>query len=76
MFNVTSGWKSAFQGAHAGVLVMRNVSNPAHHTALEKQKMELEERLRSQFAGQDRAAIVRHPVLQAYNEYYRRFKKT
>ncbi len=76
MFNVTSAWRSAFPGAHAGALVMRNVSNPAHHIALEKQKAELEEHLRSQFAGQDRAAIASHPVLQAYSEYYRRFKKT
>ncbi|MBI3153587.1 MAG: hypothetical protein HYZ21_15750 [Chloroflexi bacterium] len=76
MFNITSAWKSAFPGAHVGVLVMRNVSNPAHHADLEKQKMELEERLRVQFAGRDRAAIASHPVLQAYNEYYRRFKKT
>ena len=75
MFEVSSTWKSAFPGAHAGVLVMRNASNPAHHAELEK-KMELEERLRSQFAGQDRAAIASHPVLQAYSEYYRRFKKT
>jgi len=76
MFNVTSAWKSAFPGAHVGVLVMRNVSNPAHHSELEKRKMELEEQLRLQFAGQDRAAIASHPTLQAYGEYYRRFKKT
>jgi len=76
MFKVTSAWRSAFPGAHVGVLAMRNASNDAHHAALEKQKTELEERLRAQFAGQDRAAIASHPVLQAYNEYYRRFKKT
>ena len=76
MFEVTSAWKSAFPGAHVGVLVMRNVSNPTHHAELEKQKSELEEHLRSQFAGQDRAAIASHPVLQSYNEYYRRFKKS
>jgi len=76
MFNVTSAWTSAFPGAHAGVMVIRNVSDPAHHLELEKQKAELEERLRVQFAGQDRAAIASHPVLQAYSEYYRRFKKT
>jgi len=29
---------------------MRNVSNPAHHNKLEKQKMELAERLAAQFA--------------------------
>ena len=76
MFNVTSAWKSAFPGAHAGVLVLRNASNPAHHMELEKRKEELEEQLRVQFAGQDRAAIANHPVLRIYNEYYRRFKKT
>ncbi len=76
MFEVTPGWKSTFPGAHAGVLVMRNVSNPAHHPELEKRKTELEEQLRAQFAGQDRAAIASHPVLKIYAEYYRRFKKT
>ncbi len=76
MFNVTSTWQSTFPNAHAGILVMRNASNPAHHAELEKQKMELEERLRSQFAGQDRATIASHPVLKVYGEYYKRFKKT
>ncbi len=55
---------------------MRNASNPAHHAELEKRKSELEEQLRANFAGQDRAAIARHPVLQVYGEYYKRFKKT
>ena len=32
--------------------------------------------LRSQFSGRDRAAMSNLPVLQAYNTYYRRFKKT
>lgn len=76
MFEVTSAWKSAFPDAHAGLLVMRNVSNPAHHIELEKRKAELEEGLRVQFAGQDRAALASHPVLQVYREYYKRFKKT
>ena len=76
MFKPTPTWKSTFPDAHAGILVMRNASNPAHHTELEKQKVELEEQLRSQFAGQDRAVIASHPVLKVYGEYYRRFKKT
>lgn len=76
MFELTSAWKSAFPGAHAGALVMRNVSNPVHHAELEKQKLELEEQLRAQFVGQDRAAIASHPVLQVYGAYYKRFKKT
>src|SRR5512144_2046502 len=76
MFEATSAWKSIYPEAHAGVLVMRAVSNPAHHAGLESQKAALEERLRAQFAGQDRAAIASHPILQAYGEYYRQFKKT
>jgi DNA/RNA-binding domain of Phe-tRNA-synthetase-like protein len=55
---------------------MRNASNPQHHAELEKQKAELEEKLRTEFAGQDRAAIANHPVLQVYGDYYKRFKKT
>src|SRR6476661_5006433 len=76
MFEVTSAWKSAYPEAHVGVLVMHAVSNPAHHPELEDQKAVLEEQLRTQFSGQDRAAIASHPILRAYEEYYRRFKKT
>jgi len=76
MFNVTSAWISTFPGSHAGVLAMQYVSNPVHHAKLEKLKVELEESLRAQFAGQDRAAIASHPVLKVYAEYYKRFKKT
>jgi DNA/RNA-binding domain of Phe-tRNA-synthetase-like protein len=76
MFEITSTWKNTFPNAHAGVLVLRNASNPAHHAELEKLKSELEESLRAQFIGQDRAAIASHPVLKIYGEYYKRFKKT
>ena len=76
MFVITSAWKAAYPEAHAGVVVMRSVSNPAHDPALESRKAALEEGLRAQFSGQDRAALARHPVLQAYAEYYRHFKKT
>lgn len=76
MFEVTSTWKSAYPEAHAGVLALRTVSNPAHHAALESQKTALEEQLRAQFSGQGRAALASHPALRAYGEYYRQFKKT
>jgi DNA/RNA-binding domain of Phe-tRNA-synthetase-like protein len=76
MFEVTPAWKSTYPEAHAGVLVMHAVVNPMHHPALESRKAALEEQLRAQFSGQDRAAIASHPVLRAYGEYYHRFKKT
>jgi DNA/RNA-binding domain of Phe-tRNA-synthetase-like protein len=73
---VTPTWKSAYPGAHVGVLLLRAVSNPAHDQELERRKAALEEQLRAQFSGQDRAVIASHPVLQAYGNYYRQFKKT
>jgi DNA/RNA-binding domain of Phe-tRNA-synthetase-like protein len=76
MFEVTPAWKSTYPEAHVGVLVMRAVFNPAHHTELENQKAALEDQLHAQFSGQDRAAIASHPILHVYEEYYRRFKKT
>lgn len=76
MFEVTSAWKTTYPEAHAGILVMRSVSNPPHHSELERRKAALEDGLRAQFSGQDRAAIASHPVLRAYSEYYRQYKKT
>ncbi|HEY9527927.1 MAG TPA: hypothetical protein VIR02_12615 [Anaerolineales bacterium] len=76
MFEVTSAWKTTYPGALAGVLVLHAVSNPPHHAELERKKVALEEELRAQFSGLDRAAIASHPVLQAYGNYYRQFKKT
>jgi DNA/RNA-binding domain of Phe-tRNA-synthetase-like protein len=76
MFEVTSAWRSAYPQAHAGVLAMRSVTNPAHVPALQDRKALLEQQLRSQFSGLDRNALARHPVLQAYGAYFRHFKKT
>lgn len=76
MFEVSSAWQSAYPHAHAGVLVMRSVTNPAYEPVLQERKAAIEQQLRSRFSGLDRTAIASHPVLQAYGEYYRRFKKT
>ena len=74
MFQVSSAWKAAFPGAHAGVLAMRGVINPSAQAMLKQQKIALEGQLRTRFV--DKAAIANHPILQAYNSHYRRFKKT
>jgi DNA/RNA-binding domain of Phe-tRNA-synthetase-like protein len=76
MFRVSEAWKSAYPDACAGILVMSNVCNPPHHPDLQSQKALLESQLRSQFSGQDRSAIEALPTIQAYNAYYKRFKKT
>ncbi len=76
MFQLSGRWEKLYPSAHAGILVMRDVINPPHHAELEKRKSTLEQELRSHFAGQDRAALLSHPILQAYDAYYRQFKKT
>ncbi len=76
MFEITAALKSAYPGAHAGVLVMKNVTNPPQCPALDKQKEALENQIRARFSGQDRAAILALPVIQAYEAYYKPFKKT
>ena len=76
MFEVTERWKTNYPDASAGVLIMRRVENPTRHAALEARKAELEAQLRSRYAGKDRSAIKSDPIMQAYDAYYRRFKKT
>src|SRR5512147_2578996 len=55
---------------------MHDVINPPYHAELEEQKQQLQDQLRARFAGQDRSAIAALPVIQAYNAYYKPFKKT
>jgi DNA/RNA-binding domain of Phe-tRNA-synthetase-like protein len=76
MFQVSDSWKNTYPDAHAGVLVVREAANPPHHALLEQRKTALEEELRLRYAGQDRAALLRNPILEAYDAYYKRFKKT
>jgi DNA/RNA-binding domain of Phe-tRNA-synthetase-like protein len=76
MFEVTEAWKTAFPGAHAGVLVMKNVVNPASHAGLEHRKEALVEEIRSRYGRLERRQLEAIPSLQVYDAYYKRFKKT
>ena len=76
IFQISDTWKSTFPDAHAGVLIIRVAVNPAQHAELEERKKALEADLRARFSGQDRQALEKNPVLQAYATYYRQFKKT
>ena len=69
-------WKTSYPGAHVGVLAMSGVANPSFHPGLEERKRELETGLRAVYAGLDRPALDAIPILQAYNAYYKPFKKT
>ncbi len=76
MFSVTQDWKSAFPDAHAGILALRAVANPGMNEDLEKRKRELEAELRARFEDADRKAIDMLTSIQAYEAYYKPFKKT
>lgn len=76
MFTISEEWKSTYPEAFIGILAMTGVANPKHHAGLDRRKQELEEQLRVQFAGADRAALKQIPTLKAYNSYYKRFKKS
>ncbi len=76
MLALSDEWKSTYPHASVGVLVMRHVVNPEHDAALDGRAEDVERSLRSQFSGADRAALRVLPAIQAYTEYYRRFKKT
>lgn len=73
---ISEAWKAVYPGASIGILAMHNVTNPAQHGELDRRKEMLEARLRARFAGYDRAKLKALPAIQAYNAYYKRFKKT
>jgi len=73
---VSDGWRQEFPGAQAGILVMRDVLNPASHPALDEKKIALENRLRELYRGPGSPPLQEHPVIAAYTEHYRPFGKT
>ena len=75
-FVPTEAWKSIYPEATAGILAMSQVDNPSHHSGLDERKKALERDLRARYEGYDRARLKQLPVLQAYNAYYKQFKKT
>lgn len=76
ILQVTEAWRAAYPDAHAGLLVMRGVENPAVHPRLERRKQALEAEVRARFAGQERSAVAGFGPIPAYAAYYRRFDKT
>jgi DNA/RNA-binding domain of Phe-tRNA-synthetase-like protein len=75
-FIVSESWLQTYPNASAGILALNGVSNPDVNPDLEKRKQALECELRSLYHGMDRASLAALPVIQAYNAYYKAFKKT
>jgi DNA/RNA-binding domain of Phe-tRNA-synthetase-like protein len=75
-FVTTARWRAAYPAALAGALVVRAAHPTAPPEGLAASQAALEQRLRADHAGHDRAALLQDPVLQAYAAYYKAFKKT
>lgn len=75
-FERSSEWKKTYPGASVGVLILQGVENPKGHHELDRMKGDLEERLRSRYASEDRRNLREIPTLAAYHSYYQKFGKT
>ncbi|MGH2532759.1 MAG: hypothetical protein ACRDJW_10695 [Thermomicrobiales bacterium] len=75
-FVATPAWHVALPGAVAGALVMRGLTNPERHDAIDAARTKTEATLRERFADRNRAGIRATPPLPAYDAYYRRFSQT
>jgi DNA/RNA-binding domain of Phe-tRNA-synthetase-like protein len=75
-FILSDSWKQAYPDASAGVLVIRGAANPDAHRALRQRTQAIEDDLKQLYAGWTKPDIAALPAVQAYNAYYRRYKKT
>ena len=76
MIRVSPNWREHEPEASVGLLAIRGALNIPDHPELQKAKKALEEELRAQYAGMDRKALRKEPVLAAYDAFYRRFRKS
>ncbi len=76
LISATEAWRAAHPGAAIGLLELSGIDNAQASTALNSRKREIETSLRRRYQGFARPDFLELPVLAAYKEYYRRFKKT
>lgn len=74
--SATRAWGEAHPGAVIGLLELSNVDQAGSGARLEQEKRATEALLRQRYAGFTRKDFLALPVMEAYNNYYRRFNKT
>ncbi len=75
-FTLGPNWLASRTQAVMGVLVMRDLSIMTPTGTFNELQAELELELRRRYAGFDRAALKMLPAIKAYDEFYKRFRKT
>lgn len=76
MLTVTQAWEDRFPGAVVGVLAITDVTNMKAHAGLDARKREIEESIRSRYAGMERAELRELERMAVYASYYKRHKKS
>jgi len=72
----TARWRKTHLGAIIGLLEISGVDNTVPAPALKEEKRAVEAELRIRYEGFTRKDFRALPVIAAYREYYKRFKKT
>jgi DNA/RNA-binding domain of Phe-tRNA-synthetase-like protein len=73
---ISGAWRTAWPGSSIGILAVRNTAHSTGQAELDVRKETLEECLRAHYAGYDRVMLKALPIMSAYGEYYRKFRKT
>lgn len=74
--SATDDWRTLHPGAIIGLLELSLAENHAESLALDHQKREIETSLRTRYQGYTRQDFLSLPVISAYDQYYKQFKKT
>ncbi len=76
MIEASRRWKDLHPGAMIGALRIRGAANPARSEELDRLAEGIESGLRDRFQAGGKEGLRTHPVLAAYEAYYKRFRKT
>ncbi|MGD8552037.1 MAG: phenylalanine--tRNA ligase beta subunit-related protein [Anaerolineales bacterium] len=74
--SIGSNWVQTQPDALIGILIMKQVSNPNSHPELQERKHQVETEIREKYAGIQRSELRTDPILAAYDQFYRQFRKT
>ena len=74
--SATQRWHRQFPDGCVGILEMAGVDNNRRPTPLDAIKLQLEQLLRTRYAGFTRPEFLKLPVMDAYERYYKKFDKT